>query len=140
MWMPAERATAHAEQVERAAIGQRPQLEPPAALGIFTGETQRVPAQRVLPAERQPGHEVHLRVEQVRAGLATVEVRRSPAPLSRLLRRRVSGSMRPPKRVLRFRLTKDASFRGFWSAPSHHLGVDAFLGADELVGTVTAPR
>jgi hypothetical protein len=42
------------EQDERAAAGQRHQLEPPAAPGVFTGEAQGVLAQRVLAPERQP--------------------------------------------------------------------------------------
>ena len=34
----------------------------------------------------------------------------------------------PPERVLRFLLTHVASFRGLSPAPSHHLGVDVFVG------------
>jgi hypothetical protein len=45
---------AYAEQVERAAVGQRHQLEPPAAAGVCTGEAPGVLAQRVLAPERRP--------------------------------------------------------------------------------------
>jgi hypothetical protein len=125
---------------------------PPAA-GVFTAEAQGVPPQRVLVPDWQLGHEVHLRVEQVRAGLAAVEVghgarlhprrrmshapAREPAGRGRAgcagarrlsLRRGPSGSLIPPDPVVRFLLTTDASIRGFWSAPSHRLGVDAFIG------------
>ena len=34
----------------------------------------------------------------------------------------------PPERVLRFLLYHTASFRGLSPAPSHHLGVDVFVG------------
>ena len=34
----------------------------------------------------------------------------------------------PPERVLRFLLYNVASFRGLSPAPSHHLGVDVFVG------------
>ena len=34
----------------------------------------------------------------------------------------------PPERVLRFLLYIEASFRGLSPAPSHHLGVDVFVG------------
>lgn len=43
----------------------------------------------------------------------------------------------PPERVLRFLLTKEASFRGFSPAPSHHLGVDVFVGT---LGGPTSPQ
>ena len=107
-------------------------------------------------AERQLGHEVDLRVEQVGAGLAAVEVRHGahlhprrhvlhsparagqpaegaqgapdPGASPRLLRRRASGSLMPPERVLRFLLTRWPPFEASSSAPSHHLGVDVFVG------------
>jgi hypothetical protein len=49
--------------------GSATSFEPPAAVGVFTGEPQSMPAQRVLVAERQLGHEVPFRVEQVGARL-----------------------------------------------------------------------
>ena len=126
-------AAAHAEQVERAPVGQRHQLEPPPAVGVAAGEAQPVPAERILAAERQLGHVVDLRVEQVRARLAPVEVRhrahlhqrrhvRQPPARAHQLRRPRAASAAPrrlaapaspdgaraagcrPRRVLRFLL------------------------------------
>ena len=51
-WVWAGRLPAHAEQVKRAPVGQRHQLDPPPALRAFAGEAQRMPAQRILAAER----------------------------------------------------------------------------------------
>ncbi len=68
------RSTADPEQVERAPVGQRHQLDLTPALRAFAGEAQRMPAERVHSAERQLGHVVDGGVEQVRARLAPVEV------------------------------------------------------------------
>ena len=47
------RLSAHAEQVVRATIGQRHQLEALAAVDVFTGEAQGVPPQRLRIPERR---------------------------------------------------------------------------------------
>ena len=67
--------------------------------GHVAGEAQRVPAERVLAAERQLGHVVHLRVEQVRARLAPVEVRQRAHLHQRRHVRRAAGASAPARRA-----------------------------------------
>ena len=129
---------AHAEQVERAPVGQRHQLEPPSAVRVAAGEAQPVPADRLLAAQRQLGHVVDGGVEQVRARLAAVKcasarncisvgtwasrrrerascatarsVRRMPVRGRRFAGSGSSGSEMPPERVLRFLLYMQPPF------------------------------
>ena len=140
------RLPAHAEQVECAAVGQRHELQPPAAVGVFTGEAQRVPAHRMLAPDRQLGQVVDPGVEPAGAGLPAVEVRiartcisvgtcsirrrarasldsarnvrRAPTYWSRHLRRnRRSRGGSPPVAAIRLLLIVRTSFRGLLVGP-----------------------
>ena len=153
------RSAGDAEQVERAPVGQRHQLEPPPAVRVSAGEAQRVPPERVLAAERQLGHVVHLRVEQVRSSARARRSAPSRAPASAsargLIRRRERASRPSARRVRRdpgasphllrrHGIARAAGcrpsecygsfctirppFEASSPAPSHHLGVDVFVG------------